>query len=362
MNQAHNATQEYGFESAAAVEFPQTVIVENTNVCNLRCIHCPQGQGWPDSPGWHAHYLEWDLYAKLIDEIAENKVFLVRFAPEGEALVHPRFLDQIAYAKARGVGTLDLTTNGLNLDNQAIEDGVRLPGKTILDRLLDHGVDIIDISLDAHSRAAYDKIRVGSNYHRVLSNLHRLLYMREQKGARTKVMVSIVDQPESHGEVQRFVDYWTPLVDRVIVRGYQSLLGLVPGKSSDVLEPAQQAGRWPCSQFWRRVTVSADGAVRFCVVDWDHKSNVGHLRTHTIKELWRSAEYERMRRAHLEGRYADAHHLCGPCRDWQGMRWDWGFEVAVNAVTGREPAPAAPPPIGRIPIKAIRPAGNKQPV
>jgi MoaA/NifB/PqqE/SkfB family radical SAM enzyme len=237
---------------------------------------------------------------------------------------------------------------------------VRLPGKTILDRLLDHGLDIIDISLDAFSRDAYERIRVGSNYHRVMSNVHRLLYLREQKRASTKVMLSIVDQPESAAEVRRFVDFWTPLVDRVIVRSYQTNLGLTPDKDKpqgtpDKLHgaPAKPAQRWPCPQFWRRVTVGPDGSVRFCVVDWNHKTNLGNLRTHTIKELWQGVEYERMRRAHLEGRYAEAHSLCGPCHDWQGMRWDWGFEVAVNAVTGRAPAPSTPPPLAVVPIQAL---------
>jgi hypothetical protein len=62
-------------------------------------------------------------------------------------------------------------------------------------------------------------------------------------------------------------------------------------------------------------------------------------------QLWHSHEYERLRKAHLEGRYADAHHLCGPCTDWMGMRWEWGFEVAVGAVMGYKPAASAPPPL-----------------
>jgi radical SAM protein with 4Fe4S-binding SPASM domain len=93
------------------------------------------------------------------------------------------------------------------------------------------------------------------------------------------------------------------------------------------------------------VTISPDGSIRFCVVDWMDKTIVGHLRTHTIKQLWQSAEYDRLRRAHLAGRYAEAHPICGPCNDWKAMRWDWGFEVAVNAVTGKAPAPDAPPPV-----------------
>jgi hypothetical protein len=156
-------------------------------------------------------------------------------------------------------------------------------------------------------------------------------------------MVSIIDQPESHSQVQQFVEYWTPLVDRVIVRPYLENLGLTPRKPGTVVDQEEKLPRWPCPQFWKRVTISAEGHLRFCVVDTLDTSVVGHLRTDTIQGLWQGAEYARLRAAHLEGRFGDAHSLCAPCTDWMGMRWDWGFEVAVRAVTGRAQAPSTPP-------------------
>jgi MoaA/NifB/PqqE/SkfB family radical SAM enzyme len=240
---------------------------------------------------------------------------------------------------------VNLTTNGLTLDNPAIERGRRIPGKSILDRLLEVGVDVIDISLDAATRERYEAIRVRSNYHRVWSNIHRLLYVREKIKAPTKLMLSIIDQPESHDEVEGFVKYWTPLVDRVLVRPYLENLGLTPPKPGTVVQQLQGVARWPCPQFWKRVSISPDGSIRFCVVDWLDRTVVGNVRTHSIGELWHSAEYERLRKAHLDGRYGEAHSLCGPCTDWIGMRWDWGFEVAIGAVMGDKSLPGTPPPL-----------------
>jgi MoaA/NifB/PqqE/SkfB family radical SAM enzyme len=330
----------YGFQSPEAEAFPSIIVLENTTVCNLRCIHCPQGQGYPEREDYHAVYMTWADYTKAIDEISRHKITLLRYSPAGEALIHPQILDQVLYAKEKGVAPVDLTTNGLTLDNPAFVGGKRVPNKTILDVLLESGIDIIDISLDAATRDSYEKIRLGSNYHRVWSNIHRLLYLREKKKAPTKLMLSIIDQPESHVEVQQFVDYWTPLVDRVIVRPYLENLGLTPTKAGTVVEQVGAVKRWPCPQFWKRVTISPEGHIRFCVVDWLNESVLGHVQTHSIEDLWKSAEYDRLRKAHLEGRYGDAHKICGPCTDWMGMRWEWGFEIAVAAVQGK----AAPPP------------------
>lgn len=335
----------YGFAGPEGESFPQIIILENTTVCNLRCIHCPQGQGYPEREDYHATYMDWDIYTKAIDEIAKHKIVLLRYSPAGEALIHPQFLDQVRYAKEKGVTPVNLTTNGLTLDNPAIENGKKVPGKTILDRLLEIGIDIIDISLDAANRTSYERIRVGSNYHRVWSNIHRLLYLREKKGAATKLMLSIIDQPESHEEVEQFVKYWTPLVDRVIVRPYLENLGLTPHRPGSIVEQLNGVERWPCPQFWKRITISPEGYIRFCVVDWLDVSKLGHVRTHSIQELWKSAEYGRLRQCHLDGDWGGAHSLCGPCTDWMGMRWDWGVEVAINAIMGNTPAPNAPPPL-----------------
>jgi MoaA/NifB/PqqE/SkfB family radical SAM enzyme len=342
---ADGPTVTYDFPSPAARAFPSMIILENTTVCNLRCIHCPQGQGYPDHPDYKAEYMAWDVYTRCIDEIAANEITLLRYGPAGEALIHPQFVDQVRYAKDKGVAPVNLTTNGVLFDNPAIEHGKKLVGKTILDRILELGIDIIDISLDAATREKYETIRVKSNYHRVWSNIHRLLYLREKLKTKTKVMLSIIDQPEAHDEVELFKEYWTPLVDRVIVRGYLENLGLTPPKPGTVNAQLEHVKRWPCPQFWKRVTISPDGGIRFCVVDWLEKTVVGNIMTHSIKELWTSPEYDRMRGCHQTGKYAEAHSICGPCTDWKGQRWEWGFELAVKSVMGDKTVANTPPPI-----------------
>lgn len=339
---------QFGFPDRDHQVFPQTIVLETTNVCNLRCIHCPQGQGYPDRPEFKAGYMHWDVFTKVIDEISKHKISLLRISPAGEALIHPEFLDQIAYMKAKNVGPVDLTTNGLTLDNQAIERGKRIIGKSILDRLIDHGLDVIDISLDAATKDAYESIRLRSSFHRVWSNIHRLLDRRESRKSKLKVMLSIIEQPESKGEVEKFVDFWTPLVDRVIVRPYLPNLGLTGRKPDDIVDRNPNVKRWACPQFWKRVTVTEEGDIRFCVVDWLNKSVLGNIRTNTIEEIWRNAEYERMRGCHAAGDYESAHKICGPCTDWIGMRWDWGFDLAIKAAFGDKSVPDKPRPLDEV--------------
>ena len=298
----------YDFTTPAAKEFPSIITLENTNVCNLRCVHCPQGQGFPDRPDFHATYMSWDVYTKTIDEIAQYPITLLRYSPDGEALIHPQFLDQTAYAKAKGVTPVGLTTNGVLLDNLAIEQGKRLSRKTMMERLLEIGIDLIDISLDAARKESYERVRVGADYHRVWSNIHRLLYLRDKMKVTTKIMLSIIVQPEiTQEEVDEFVKYWTPLVDRVIVRGYLSNLGLTPQKLGTVVDQMSGVERWPCPQFWKRITIGSEGlSGSASSTGWKKRwsAQSGYIRSETSgtakntracgRPIWRSVMQTRM--------------------------------------------------------------------
>jgi hypothetical protein len=136
-------------------------------------------------------------------------------------------------------------------------------------------------------------------------------------------------------------------VDRVIVRPYLQSLGVTPEKPGTFVDQMLAKGveRWPCPQFWKRVTITPEGWIRFCVVDWLDKSKMADLRDTTIKEVWKNAEYDRMRKCHIDGKYEEAHKICGPCTDWMGMRWEWGFEKAIAAAMGDKTIPSAPPPM-----------------
>ena len=68
----------------------------------------------------------------------------------------------------------------------------------------------------------------------------------------------------------------------LLLRGYLENLGLTPHKEGTVVDQLDGIKRWPCPQFWKRVTISPEGCIRFCVVDWLDKTSLGHVQTHSI--------------------------------------------------------------------------------
>ena len=311
------AAGRFDFVAPEHAAFPPIVIVAVTNVCDMACIHCAHPVIKRD-PGYRATFMKPEVHTRIVEETVayRDKLWVFRYAADGESLLNPRFLDMVDETKAAGIGPVDLTTNAMSLTEEKMR------------RLLCAPIDVIDVSLDANSRETYEKIRIRGKFDVVTANLRRLIEMRDELGSPTKIMTSIIQQKESLEEVEAFQRTWGPYVDEVLVRGLNTDLGIV-----NVSETYFRADieRWPCPQFWKRVTINQHGDVRFCVEDWRNEGLVGNVMETSIAEMWRSPLYERFREAHRTGRWGDM-KMCRKCLDWQHMEWDHGFEKAIAKV------------------------------
>jgi radical SAM protein with 4Fe4S-binding SPASM domain len=311
----------FDFVEPAHAEFPPILIVDVTNVCDMACIHCAHPI-MKKRPGYRAIYMEPEVHTKIVEEVKQfkDRLWVFRYAADGESLLNPRFLDYVEETKAAGIGPVDLTTNAMSLTDEKMR------------RLLLAPIDVIDVSLDAFSKETYEKIRIRGKFDVVVANLKRLVELRNTLGSPTKIMTSIIGQKESLPEVDQFVEFWGQLVDEVLVRGLNTDLGVV-----NVSETYFNKGltRWPCPQFWKRVTITHSGNIRFCVEDWFNQGVVANIREHSIQEVWTSPIYNRFRELHATGRWGDM-NICKKCMDWQHMQWDHGFEKAIRRVMGKD--------------------------
>jgi radical SAM protein with 4Fe4S-binding SPASM domain len=317
---------EYGFASDKHKEFPPMVVVSITNVCNQKCIHCH----WPTFAAredYVATEMPWEIWTKICDEMGEHPWSLLNLGTDGEPMTHRRFMDMLRYARKRKIKPINLTTNGILLTEER--------ARTILSEQL---LDVINISLDAFKEETYEKIRVSKMFKKVQANVHRLIELRDEMGAPAKIQVNIIDQLEVKDELADFVAYWEPRVDNVMVRTYYDSTH-VTGKPGPNITGKQKefehVDRWPCQQFWRRLNVSEDGHIRYCVDDWYNGSKLGHLEHDTLKEVWQSEAYNKYRQIHLN-RDFHTNPFCAECTEWQGMRWDYDYFTAMERMLGQK--------------------------
>lgn len=323
-------TQQYGFYGRLKASFPSQFIIDVTEICNLACIHCPHPT-FKKSEHYGARYLDVALHHKLVDEVREwgkGATQYIRYTSNGEPLVHPRIMEMMEYAARESGVTVTLTTNGTIMNDKRIE------------KIINAGVDVVDISIDAFSPEAYSIIRVNGDLQVTRENVIKLLRAREQAPKPLRVVVSYVEQPQNTHETADFESFWKDQgADFVVIRRLHSCAGAKTEKAEIMRTQTAEADRRPCLYPWERMSLAPDGFLKFCPEDWVHGSTIADYRTTTIKEAWQGEFMQSLRAAHLNNAFKD-HPFCGQCPDWQATRWPGEGRSYANMIEDfREPAP-----------------------
>ncbi|NKD85344.1 radical SAM protein [Haematospirillum jordaniae] len=301
----------YDFGGRLSARFPSQIIMDITEVCNLACTHCPHPV-FAKSEHYAGRYLDPALNEKMIEEVRQHgqgHIRYIRYASNGEPLVHPDGYNMIKAAVDYSGVFVTLTTNGKIMNEKRTRN------------LLEAGVHLIDISIDAFRPETYAKIRVKGNLEVTRENTLRLIRWVRESGAKTKVVVSFVEQPENTAEAADFERYWKDQgAQYVVMRRLHSCSGAV-ADVADASRVVQADGvRRPCLYPWERITINARGDLAFCPSDWVHGSYVADYRNTTIHDAWQGAFYRRLREAHQTNNYRH-HPFCGQCPDWAATRW-----------------------------------------
>lgn len=309
--QNNEATTEYDFGGRLTAKFPSQVIIDITEVCNLECIHCPHPE-FKKSKYYDTRYLDTSLNAKIVDEVRDHGAGLtqyIRYSSEGEPLVHPKGYEMIEYAARNSGVFVTLTTNGTIMNERRTK------------RLLDSGVHMIDISIDAATPETYASVRVKGDLNVTRANVLNLLAWIKQSGSPTKVVVSFIEQPQNQHETEDFKTYWSEQgADSVVVRRLHSAAGAVINVAKIMRAEQQREVRRPCVYPWERIVLTPRGYLAFCPADWSQGSSICDYRDTTVLETWQSEFYSRLRAAHLGNDYSK-HGFCGQCPDWKQTRW-----------------------------------------
>ena len=304
--------------------FPSMILLDITNVCNLKCIHCPQPL-LQNKKDFKVNHLPLTLLMKLVDELSTSDYpSLLRFLGDGEPMLHPNIIEMIEIAKSKTKCVLNLTTNGIFLT----------PEKT--DKLLEIGIDIIDVSIDALTKKTYEKIRKGGSFETLMFNLFYLLNKINKIKSKTKIIVSFIKQNENNFELESFISYWETLVNYVIIRNLHSANNLIKKEESILRNNLSQTDRYPCPHLWKRLHIDFKGNVKFCATDWGIGSIIGNIKNKSLSSIWRSESMNDLRKSHMNNAIKDD-SICNKCTDWASTKWDWGYERLVDKLVFNKP-------------------------
>lgn len=269
---------------------PAGLCVETTNRCNMSCVMCPRG-ALDSQPG----DMPFEFFKRIADE-ASGYVEFISFSFRGEPLLNRNLFQMVRYAKELGMRT-SVLTNGMLLDEAT--------GK----ELIESGLDLLSISIDAASQKVYNKIRCGGDFYRVIENTKRMIDLNKKAKQPMMIVAQMIRMEENLSEVQPFKAYWKRK-SHVFpkIKPFSTRTGLI----DNAILRLRKERPVRCSRMWRGMYVCADGTVVPCCNDYRCREQLGNLTSQSIKEIWNSESFVNLRRLHCEGKF-EAVPICRGC-------------------------------------------------
>ena len=273
--------------------FPPVMYVGITNDCNLKCIMCRRKMMVKE-----VGYIEMDLYRAIVDELAEVKAVSLFPMGLGEPLMHPQFLRMLEYARHKEIAQVNVVTNAMLLSEEFARGMIEL------------GLHEVHCSVDTIQRGTYSKIRPGGDLEVVVENILRFVDLRNSRGKEfPRVVMRVIFMPQNKDEHQEYLDFWTArLSPNDMIR-----IGRRSKFTKANIEKRLRDPYPPCSDLWKSMGIRWDGKFVLCGGNPDNTLGLdAFFPERSIRDVWNSDHFNRMRRMHLRGRKMEI-PSCGKC-------------------------------------------------
>lgn len=291
--------------------FPRYFTIETCNNCNARCVMCLKSRKGIKE----LQLMPNAIFDKLVQEIGTQAdwVKMICLNSDGEPLLDPDIASRVKKLKDAGVKHVNISTNGQLLTRETAKD------------LLSAGLDDLRISIDGFSKETYEAIRVGLDYEIVRDNVLSLIEMRDASDYDMQIRIRMVEMEINKGEKQDFYKFWSSKL-----RTTDKVQCMPMHTWSGTIRPEDQAridffSDKPCISVFTSFTVNYNGEVQLCDSDVEQKYVVGDVRKSSIREIWQSEKFEKIRRLHDMGRRNEI-SICQGCDHWSRV-----FDESTNS-------------------------------
>ena len=304
------------YNDIKAKDFPPMVLAELTNVCNSACTYCPHAEK-VKRPRYKEQYMPFNIFKKIVDEVRANPESVLRITCDGEPLLHPEFCELISYADKYSNNCISINSNGSFITDKQAETLLKLKN------------GIVEFSINAFNENTFNRTRVGLDYKKVIENIRAFIDRKKMSSSKTKVMVSIIQNKDTIDEIGGFVEYWTPLADKVLIRRAMLFENYLKNRKN---KKYVREKRIPCPVLWTKMTIAPNGGVKLCVNDWFDEEIIDSLTSDkTISRIWSGKEYKKNREFHLSGKFNKI-PVCFKCVDWKIQSWEDNYFRVIDGL------------------------------
>ncbi|MBN1856360.1 MAG: radical SAM protein [Dehalococcoidia bacterium] len=282
--------------------YPFRIHIQMHSRCNALCTTCP----YVETSTRITHgTMKRDVFVKLVAELGGAKATSsVIFELQHEPLMNPDTFEWVHHLKTHAPTTkCQVITNGSLLGNFSLEE------------MAASGVDMLSVSLNAHTRDTFERINTGLDFETVMENTLRVA---GHEALRQRLRVSYVVTEINQAEIGEAVAFWKARgvltqVKRFTNRGgalpaYTSLRSSIPPERSVFGRAAARVRRSirgiiGCPLPFYETAVLFNGNVILCCQDWNHDPVIGSIESDSLRSIWNGPALTSLRRNILARRY-----------------------------------------------------------
>ncbi|MGE4291014.1 MAG: SPASM domain-containing protein [Desulfovibrio sp.] len=287
----------------------------NEKTCFYKCRMCLYSEADVREHYREKSEMDFETLKHIVLSIPNDPYHSFDISAVGETLEFGKLPEFVAYMKReRPLVNTIVSTNGVLLDE-----------KTFL-ALARAGLDNLQVSFFAENDHDHEFITGTSTFARVSENLERACRLKREHGLRKPfIQTFILESKETAQTTQRFLDRWSPLVDRAFVRPLlkrsMDIKGMTP-----MYDFTPSAPRRPCMQPWYSTALNSKGEVLPCYGFHWHEStwltNFGNINDASLAEIWRGKTFQAFRQKHLRLDIDDL-PVCKNCISWNDYTNIW---------------------------------------
>jgi MoaA/NifB/PqqE/SkfB family radical SAM enzyme len=284
---------------------PFSIIIEPTNVCNLKCPLCPTGL---NNPSRVKGKMSLEDFCKLIDSCKDAcmELFLQNW---GEPTLLPYLPEMIKYAADNGIYVILSSNFSLKYLEGYIE------------ALIASGLGLLHIDIDGTTQEVYEMYRRRGYLKRVMENTRSAVAAKKQLGVTFPVIQTnfLVTRHNEH-QIESFRELSLELgVDEYVVGKLQvnpnEAMQWLPENKDYRYENyyTQAKSTEPCYRLWSSLTVNWDGNVSACCLVDDKAADYGSIYREGLKNVWNNDFFVSSRAYFVEKNQATLHTICHEC-------------------------------------------------
>ena len=295
--------------------YPSYIEIEVTTRCNLKCTICEHTY-W-NEPGRDMTFEE---FKGIVDQFPRLK--WIGLTGIGESFINKDFMRMLRYVKSKNV-YVELYDTFFFIDREVAQG------------LIDMKLDMLFASVDAATEETYEKIRVGSNFEKVINNVRALFELKRLNNtAYPQIAFHYIVNKDNLADIPQYIDLVQSIAQGQpvtiqftrMLHEFDEVKGLFAEVPQDIIDEVDNKAklygidvRWnedvpevkppidKCIE-WTMPFIFVTGHVIPCCSgneaghrEFQKRTAMGNVFEQSIREIWNGEKYKALRRMIRKG-------------------------------------------------------------